>query len=52
MEADQGSAFQLSPELFVYFAKYLNGEENSLSLALSGAFPGFAALHGQERYYK
>ncbi len=40
---------QLPAELLLMIEKHLDGQENGLSLVLSGALKGFALVYAQER---
>jgi len=40
---------RLPNEMLSFIAKYLEGDENCLSLALSGAIKGFASFYGATR---
>lgn len=42
-------SIQLPPEMLLLIAKNLDGEEDGLSIALSGALDGFASLYGANR---
>ncbi len=46
----EGNSIRLPNELLLMVYGYLDGNEtDSLSLAISGAFQGFASFHGKER---
>jgi len=44
MSGMEQQSIKLPPEMLLLIAKNLDGEEDCLSIALSGAFDGFASL--------
>jgi len=44
-----GSKVQLPNELLSHLSKYLDGDVNAFSLALSGSVDEFSSFYGQER---
>ncbi len=46
---DSQESVQLPDELLLHIAKYFDGDEDGLSLAISEAVEGFSSLYSDER---